>query len=1747
MSYSTYADFILIDTNINNFENDINNLSLEIIENNLINKNIKSIQSDRNAFILKYEIASTSILVDYIDNYFQYLLNIENIENTIGDNFKNKIFFYYYEDSTVNGSLKLINKDSINLFCDVDISYYINKKYLNYIILYDFLSQYNKNLSKIIQEFNIIDNQTFYDFEFSFDMKYYYHPTFGYTNVNTFNKLGLPDLDFSGDADTSVQKFKINSYNIKFKIGNFVNYYNNNDFVNIDDNTDITITNCEFFYDSEFNKLNGLTTITDETINNNISDFLKENFLAIYNKFIKNNSKEFLSIENLSNTYFHYVGKHLELQLKKNLLNYIILFSIYFYIKFNYQSKLGEISDIITSDFHILFKNISVYLNNIKDIIENTQKKQFKKQKQIDAEEKKIIEDIQKLKDDLNNPQNDDAQITKINEDIEKEKKKLIDLKKENLLDNNQYQIKKARDDKKKLYDINKNIEETDIDIKNINNLKNLQNSYLDKIDVISYFIYFFIIVTFFVFSINVSLNNSINISIPIVLIIISIILYIILNYIIKNSYYTNYNNINNNNSILHSLYYSIFNTKKFESFNIESHQAFPTLSFIQNNPQIQQLFNDYDNDTKDILKRTIANLATTLNHKFYDDSTQRQKLQTEMNTFYKYKLSIIHTNQSNNTYFIDLLNKKLKTINIETSILNTVETDLAIDNNNKYVNIFNNDNWFKYNTIFVNQDNNNNIYSTDIKIFNNSSSDNTYEYIILPHNESKIADTNTDNYTEYILNIPDIFENGIDFDIILVSGGESGQNVSQEDLGGAGGSGGSIKFIENYNLVSGQYTIKVGGGGKIKNNGDNILAHNTQIIKKSDNTIVHDSISARKDTLTVLNQDTNNKYYNNSTPNTANYLNVDNFISASATYYSRGGINNSLLPTLDESDVRNYFTKSGTNYLQASPNTNLNDIKTKNINGFDGYKFPDAHIFGKNNFSFRIYDSSILNLEDNIFAAGGGGGFYKNSDLFSSRNDNHLSSIVNNSDIRYYLCGDEFPGIGGSPFVTKDKALYYTLDLTDQTSLDSKTYGGRGSNGSMGGKARNAINNSGSGGGGGSKSIDGSTVQYGGNGSGGIVIMRYNKQSLDSHITQESNNYKDKIIEKLKKIIVNIAKIKTDSDKQIRTTRFGEINSLKGRYGRKERLIQELDDIIQGYDTEKNEIITDIGNEQGGLIQDMNNLKNDISALDSSIQTYDSEISSLLDQKNRNKLDYEALLSEVNNMNTENRNKEIRKKTLIDEEYKITQDLIKLQKEKEDLEGYKTDFIDCKRDSDYIKLQLSLYEQNLDCQYQKEITDLTQELKANREEAIRDSLRAEATRDRILQSQIQQQNAYNIELNKLKLLIDNTSNNSTRLLTFKLNIDYRKTGIFSSDIDVNGGDLEDAAGTDEIKTILREVQSRDPEKFQKEQEKRRNFIETIKFELTNALEISYAENKNRFNILRIYPGNIQRKQSDSSETPFSTFQLSDYETVPDDINPYDIIPDDKEGFALFNVKEHFYDQYSTMDENNLIRQNRKRSYVQPRNLTIIQIQIMPSQNSRQKTTKEILDKLTSPDCIDNNQSLLRNSSKTNLRYVIAYKIDDGDWININNKAIMEYTSFDLLESNYELINNINSKLTIIINTDLQPDIIDYYDKINPYVEKELNKYRNIDNKVKLYNRIANNTKEINIYDIRYKELLLDLIILISLILSIFLLISKFFNNFILYIILLIIISILVFIYYVNYHKIVNTKPDNNYWNTFKN
>jgi hypothetical protein len=84
-------------------------------------------------------------------------------------------------------------------------------------------------------------------------------------------------------------------------------------------------------------------------------------------------------------------------------------------------------------------------------------------------------------------------------------------------------------------------------------------------------------------------------------------------------------------------------------------------------------------------------------------------------------------------------------------------------------------------------------------------------------------------NYTEYT-NLT--FNENALFDILVVGGGGAGgRNKNTNNRGGGGGGAGGLIHLQNYNISSGNYVIKVGNGGKktssIGNNGQNSSFYN--------------------------------------------------------------------------------------------------------------------------------------------------------------------------------------------------------------------------------------------------------------------------------------------------------------------------------------------------------------------------------------------------------------------------------------------------------------------------------------------------------------------------------------------------------------------------------------------------------------------------------------------------------------------------------------------------------------------------------------------------------------------------------------------------------------------------------------------------------------------------------------------------------------------------------------------------------
>lgn len=197
---------------------------------------------------------------------------------------------------------------------DIDFSYYTNDAPKKYMFYFDYLSQFYKNLSKIKKE------------------------------------------TFSLDDTVYERKFKIkNLYNSDIPINK-----NNIDF------------SCCKNLDIEF-KINRNTTLLDYDNNNIFTD----NFDILFKQIVKNN----IPIDN-SLDYYHLLEKVYEYRFYKLIINYYILFIIYKNINkdtdnilFKNKDFILQKLDILFSVFNKLFKNTFFKLNEIKNIIDNTEKK----------------------------------------------------------------------------------------------------------------------------------------------------------------------------------------------------------------------------------------------------------------------------------------------------------------------------------------------------------------------------------------------------------------------------------------------------------------------------------------------------------------------------------------------------------------------------------------------------------------------------------------------------------------------------------------------------------------------------------------------------------------------------------------------------------------------------------------------------------------------------------------------------------------------------------------------------------------------------------------------------------------------------------------------------------------------------------------------------------------------------------------------------------------------------------------------------------------------------------------------------------------------------------------------------------------------------------------------------------------------------------------------------------------------------
>jgi len=123
-----------------------------------------------------------------------------------------------------------------------------------------------------------------------------------------------------------------------------------------------------------------------------------------------------------------------------------------------------------------------------------------------------------------------------------------------------------------------------------------------------------------------------------------------------------------------------------------------------------------------------------------------------------------------------------------------------------------------------------------------------------------------TNNYNKIIFNA------NTECEILIIGGGGGGGINISYDYAGNGGSGGSVYYNSSYIFTKNIYTINVGIGGSVGNNGGS-----TSIVDKNNNTILNVNGGGSVNGTTILN--------NNNT---------------STTYYSANGVYNNFYNTYD-------------------------------------------------------------------------------------------------------------------------------------------------------------------------------------------------------------------------------------------------------------------------------------------------------------------------------------------------------------------------------------------------------------------------------------------------------------------------------------------------------------------------------------------------------------------------------------------------------------------------------------------------------------------------------------------------------------------------------------------------------------------------------------------------------------------------------------------------------------------------------
>ena len=352
------------------------------------------------------------------------------------------------------------------------------------------------------------------------------------------------------------------------------------------------------------------------------------------------------------------------------------------------------------------------------------------------------------------------------------------------------------------------------------------------------------------------------------------------------------------------------------------------------------------------------------------------------------------------------------------------------------------------------------------------------------------------------------------------------------------------------------------------------------------------------------------------------------------------------------------------------------------------------------------------------------------------------------------------------------------------------------------------------------------------------------------------------------------------------------------------------------------------------------------------------------------------------------------------------------------------------------------------------------------------------------IQNRIEQEDIFRSkkrQLNEeLKKLEDNTE--KSMIVTFKLNIDYKHAGIIGLNT-------------------------------QKEIDKRALFKDI----LLNDLAMSLDVNKNRFSIDSI--------TSDKVEIKPKTNELSEDDILLKDLSGY-----------IIKYTENFETQESTYYENDKNILVTTTIYPAPGNLNI-----------------------NNPDKIYNNIETQASNAKSKLlnnttyfRYLLEYKkeetetnendeiIDKSVWVKAVERPLRVKTNSIIITDNNNKINNIFNTFNEIEKTDITTPT--YYERVNPLLKKEYNKFKEKNDAYNLSYMKNKNKQNQRLYNIKYKKIIIDYVISICLLLSILMILYKYISVSLVNLIFIILFTIFTIIFIYKITQILRTKSRNKYF-----